>query len=194
MKHRIHANKLLALLPGALLLLSLGFARAATPATADARVEREAIPALVNPATRSDLRATLDLAGEWDFAADPLALRYPGVTRLGTPEAATASLVVAANLLEPVVTTALEQGQNVLCLSLPGGNTLKPGTALGVWAPDGVSNQAGTAIADHPAFGEFPHGRFLDQGWFRLLDQFIRYARSPAIQPTGTFAVPQESP
>ena len=192
-----------------------------------------------------------------------LAARYPGVAPLGSPQAATAALVVAANLQEAGVTQALERGQSVLCLSLPGGNTLKPGTALGVWAPDGVSNQAGTAIADHPAFGDFPHGRWLDQGGFRLidtaakldaghpfrhvdllmvgigrkgtykygtsnyplgfnlhvfqarvgagkllasglnlgtacpeavylLDQFIRYARSPAFQPAGTFELPRE--
>ena len=64
-------KRLLTLLPGGILLLSLGFARAETPAPAAPRVEREAIPALVNPASRSNLRATLDLNGEWDFATDP---------------------------------------------------------------------------------------------------------------------------
>ena len=103
-------------------------------------------------------------------AFDLLAARYPGIARLGTPPAASATLVVAANLLEPGVAEALRQGKSVISLSLPGGDTLKPGTRLGVWAPDGVSNQAGTAIADHPAFGDFPHGRYLDQGWFRLID------------------------
>ncbi|MDP3849136.1 MAG: glycoside hydrolase family 2 TIM barrel-domain containing protein [Luteolibacter sp.] len=103
-------------------------------------------------------------------AFDSLAARYPGVVKLDTPEAAGATLVVASSLREPGVPEALEQGKTVISLTLPGYDTLQPGTKLGVWYPDGVSNQAGTAIADHPAFGDFPHGRFLDQGWFRLID------------------------
>ena len=104
------------------------------------------------------------------LAYDLLAPRYPGLAKLGTPQAAAATLIVAWNLLDPGVSEALEQGKSVICLSLPGYSLLRPGTALGEWASAGVSNQAGTAIADHPAFGSFPHGRFLDQGWFRLVD------------------------
>ena len=104
------------------------------------------------------------------LAYDFLAPRYPGLAKLGSPEAAAATLIVARNLLEPGVSEALEQGKNVICLSLPGYSLMRPGTALGEWASAGVSNQAGTAIADHPAFGSFPHGPFLDQGWFRLVD------------------------
>ena len=103
-------------------------------------------------------------------AYELLASRYPGLAKLGTPQAADATLLVACNLLEPGVSEALEQGHRVVCLSLPGYNLLNPGTELGEWASAGVSNQAGTAIADHPAFGSFPHGPFLDQGWFRLVD------------------------
>jgi hypothetical protein len=103
-------------------------------------------------------------------AYELLASRYPGLAKLGTPQAADATLLVACNLLEPGVSEALEQGQRVVCLSLPGYNLLNPGTELGEWASAGVSNQAGTAIADHSAFGSFPHGPFLDQGWFRLVD------------------------
>lgn len=99
-----------------------------------------------------------------------LAPRYPGLTKLGTPEAKTAKLVVAASIAEPGVVEALEQGKNVVCLSLPGYNTLRPGTTLAVWAA-GISNQTGTAIAAHPAFGHFPHEGYLDQGWFRLVDR-----------------------
>lgn len=101
---------------------------------------------------------------------DLLVGRYPGLTKLGTPPAAEATVIVARDLLEPGVPEALDQGKRVVCLSLPGFDLLKPGTTLGEWAVAVVSNQAGTAIADHPAFGAFPHGPFLDQGWFRLVD------------------------
>jgi hypothetical protein len=56
----------------------------------------------------------------------------------------------------------------VFCLSLPGYNPLQPGTALTAWS---ISNQTGTAIANHPAFGDFPNQGYLDQGWFRLVDK-----------------------
>ena len=72
-----------------------------------------------------------------------LAARYPGIAKLGTPQASDATLIVARNLLEPGVSEALDQGKSVVCRALPGYNLLKPGSALGVWAPDGVSNQAG---------------------------------------------------
>ena len=115
---------------------------------------------------------------------------------------------------------------------------------MGWWV---ISQQAGTAIARHPAFGDFPHEGYLDELWFRLaghavratdeglhhveplmvgrgsagyvlhvfqaraghgkllasglklltaepeaeslLDQFIRYARSPQFQPQGELDV-----
>ena len=65
------------------------------------------------------------------LAFDLLAARYPGIAKLGTPQAATATLVVAANLQEPGVPEALEQGKSVVCLSLPGYDLLQPGTS---WA------------------------------------------------------------
>jgi len=165
-------------------------AAGAVPVVGRSRIVIPAVP----HALRATLKAGLESAGSsnsWDlwiypkFQPQPgagkgiaasarayefLASRYPGVAKLGTPQAADATLIVACNLLEPGVSEALEQGQRVVCLSLPGYNLLNPGTELGEWASAGVSNQAGTAIADHRAFGSFPHGRFLDQGWFRLVD------------------------
>ena len=110
--------------------------------------------------------------GGKDMAASPrafdlLATRYPGLTKLGTPEASTATIVVARDLKEPGVLDALKQGKNVICLSLPGYNPLQPGTALAPWS---IGNQTGTAIPAHPAFGDFPNNGYLDQGWFRLVD------------------------
>ena len=99
---------------------------------------------------------------------DVLAPRYPGLVKLGSPEAKEAKVVVAGTLKEPGVAEALEQGKSVICLSLPGYNLLSPGVYLGWWQ---VTNQTGTAIAAHPAFGDFPHDGYLDQGWFRLVDK-----------------------
>ncbi len=121
--------------------------------------------------------------GGRDMAASPrafnvLASRYPGLAKLGTPAANTAPIVVARGLDEPGVLESLSQGKSVICLSLPGYNLLQPGTELAAWS---VSNQTGTAIANHPAFGDFPHRGYLDQGWFRLVD------RAEKLDPGHTF-------
>lgn len=100
-------------------------------------------------------------------AFDLLAPRYPGLAKLGSPAAADRAVLVAKDLAEPGVLEALEQGKSVVALSLPGFNVLRPGVSLGWWQ---ITNQTGTAIAQHPAFGDFPHEGFLDQGWFRLVD------------------------
>ena len=108
-------------------------------------------------------------AGTWPHRprrSTLLAWRYPGLAKLGTPAANAAPVVVARSLDEPGVLDALQQGKRVICLSLPGYNLLQPGTELTAWS---ISNQTGTAIAAHPAFGDFPHRGYLDQGWFRLV-------------------------
>jgi hypothetical protein len=101
-------------------------------------------------------------------AFDLLASRYPGLAKLGTPQANEATIVVARGLGDLGVLDALEQGKSVICLSLPGHNPIQPGTSLAAWS---ISNQTGTAIANHPAFGDFPNRGYLDQGWFRLVDR-----------------------
>jgi hypothetical protein len=106
-----------------------------------------------------------------DLAASPrvferLAPRYPGLVKLSSPEAKKAKVVVIHDFREPGMAEALEQGKSVICLSLPGYSTLQPGTQPGWWDP---SHQTGTAIAVHPAFGNYPHEGYLDQGWFRLV-------------------------
>ena len=49
---------------------------------------------------------------------------------------------------------------------------------LGWW---GTSKQTGTAIAKHPAFGDFPHDGYFNELWFRILDTTVR-AGLPAIK------------
>lgn len=164
--------------------------------------------------------------------------RYPGLTEVSTVAADTPDLLLADRLDKNAV-QALEKGRTVILLWLPG---IAPGVELGWWA---IREQAGTAIARHPAFGDFPHDGCLNELLFRvlghtvglndealhrvdplmvgrgaadylvhvfqaragkgkllasglellsakpeavyLLDQFIRYARSPEFQPEGTF-------
>ncbi len=101
-------------------------------------------------------------------AFELLMSRYPGLVKLGTAEGATAAIVVARDFCEAGVLDALKQGKSVVCLSLPGYHLLRPGTGLAAWQ---ISNQTGTAIAAHPAFGDFPNRGYLDQGWFRLVDK-----------------------
>ena len=95
-----------------------------------------------------------------------IAGRYPGVARSGTPEAANAS-VVLANYLDGAAVNALEQGKRVLLLRLAGQN---PGVGLGWWAP---GPQTGTAVARHPAFGDFPHDGYLNELFFRLIGNAV---------------------
>jgi beta-galactosidase len=164
--------------------------------------------------------------------------RYPAVVEVSEPAAVGPELLLAEHF-DRAVTNALAQGKTVLMLRLPGELA---GVQLGWWA---ISHQAGTAIARHPAFGDFPHDGCLNELWFRLvhrtvspadgawhqveplmvgrggagylvhvfqaqaghgkllasglnllsdnpeaeylLDQFIRYARSPQFHPQGTF-------
>ena len=172
-------------------ITGVNVAAGSVPVVGRSRIELPVLP----KAVRAKLEVTLEGTGSnnsWDLwifpkfqvvpgagkgmAVSPslvgmLEKRYPGMVVLGGPQADTASVIVARSLFDSGVMEALEAGKNVVCLSLPGFDLLQPGTTPGVWAPDGVSNQAGTAIATHPAFGDFPNTGWLDQGWFRLVDQ-----------------------
>jgi hypothetical protein len=99
---------------------------------------------------------------------DLLDQRYPGLVKLGTPEADGADVVVVQSLNDSGAAESLQRGKRVISLSLPQFNPLKSDYRLFSWAP-GLSNQSGTAIAAHPAFGDFPNEGFLDQSWFRLV-------------------------
>jgi hypothetical protein len=182
------------LIAGAKVLANGRIDRVDVPAGSVAVVGRSriAMPSVAR-ATKAKLIVTLDAAtacnswNVWIFprfhaqpdagkgmAASPsvfdlLAPRYPGLAKLGTPEANDARLIVARTVNEPGVAESLEQGKRVLCLSLPRFNPLKSDYNLLSWAT-GIGNQTGTAIARHPAFGDFPHDGYLDQGWFRLVD------------------------
>lgn len=92
--------------------------------------------------------------------------RYPGLAEITDATSPGLELLLAENF-DSAATNALAQGKAVLLLSLPGP---QPGVALGWWA---ISKQAGTAIAPHPAFGDFPHEGYLDECWFRLAGRTV---------------------
>ena len=114
-----------------------------------------------------------------DLCATPvvhkvLAARYRGIAVLGTP-AATGAKTLLTTALDEAACDWLRSGKNVLLLQLTGP---APGVKLGWW---GMSKQAGTAIAEHPAFGDFPHQGYLNELWFRILNTTVR-AGLPAIK------------
>ncbi len=69
---------------------------------------------------------------------------------------------------------ALAEGRDVLLLALRGWPTVRPGVRLGWWT---VGGQAGTAVANHAAFGDFPHDGWLSPVFFGLMDRAVRNSR-----------------
>jgi hypothetical protein len=92
--------------------------------------------------------------------------RYPGLVKVADAAGPAPELMLAEHF-DAAATNALARGKTVLLLSLPGP---QPGIALGWWA---ISKQAGTAIARHPAFGDFPHDGYLNELLFRLVDHTV---------------------
>ena len=92
--------------------------------------------------------------------------RYPGLAPADEPEAKDAAVLITSRL-NPAAIKALGEGKSVLLVSLQGRS---PGVAPGWWS---MSAQAGTVIADHAAFGDFPHDGYLSHLFFRLLKSTV---------------------
>jgi beta-galactosidase len=92
--------------------------------------------------------------------------RYPALAEVTTPADDGPELLLA-DQFDAAAANALEQGKTVLLLRLPG---VAPGVQLGWWA---IGYQAGTAIARHPAFGDFPHDGYVNELLFRLLGHAV---------------------
>lgn len=91
-----------------------------------------------------------------------LTARFPGLARARTPEGDAAKVLIASEH-DPEVTAALESGRRVVLLD----RCKSPDNVqLGWWL---LGNQTGTAMARHPAFGDFPHNGFLSPLWFRIV-------------------------
>jgi len=103
-----------------------------------------------------------------------LAKRFPGLARSGTPEGDAASVLIASDG-DPEALAALGGGRKVVLLDRCGA---PDNTHLGWWL---LGNQTGTAMARHPAFGDFPHDGFLSPLWSRMVK------RPELLQPDDGF-------
>lgn len=92
-----------------------------------------------------------------------LSKRYPGIGKTTPP-----SGVLLTDVLDGQALAALEEGKSVILLKLTGP---RPGVRLGWWA---TSAQTGTAVADHAAFGDFPHDGYLNHLFFRLVRATVK--------------------
>lgn len=106
---------------------------------------------------------------------EALAKRYPGIAKAGTPEAETAQLVIGS-LDHPDLIKASQQGKRGIMIGPAEG---EPNIKLGWWI---LGDQIGTAFANHPVFGDFPHDGKMSPLWFRLIKRGFHCLshRSPA--------------
>lgn len=93
---------------------------------------------------------------------ETLSRRYEGLLSTDSPESKDAELVIGP-ASHPATAQAIAEGKRVLILGDAGG---PPNVSLGWWW---IGDQTGTAFADHPGFGDFPHDGFISPLWFRLI-------------------------
>lgn len=93
---------------------------------------------------------------------DALSKRYPGIAKIGADDLDDAEIVVGSwrhpDLLEGTL-----RGKPGLMIGPADG---KPNVSLGWWS---LGDQVGTAFADHPVYGGFPHNGNLNPLWFGLI-------------------------
>jgi len=143
-------------------------------------VAKVTIPELTH-AVHAVLEAKLkgsDVNNQWDFWLFPkripkdgkglaasddlyplLSARYPGIARAGTPEGDAADVLVTTT----GDSAALTAGRRVVLLEL---DDAKANVSFAWWW---IGDQAGTAMARHPVFGDFPHSGFLSPLWFGIV-------------------------
>lgn len=110
-----------------------------------------------------------------------LSQRYQNVVPVESGEGGRAKVLVTNDAGgSSLVMKAFEQGKKVLCLSVPPHQSMKVGARMGNWI---WTEQAGTAIeAGHPAFGDFPNEAFMNQPWFRLMNQAVKLTPSSPVK------------
>lgn len=108
--------------------------------------------------------------------------QYSGLAEAGTPEDATANLLISSIGL-PDVAPALAAGKRVILINRTGG---KPNVSLGWWS---MGDQVGTAFARHPALGDFPHEGFLSPLAFRILKTGLKLPDLAGLRPEGMIVV-----
>ncbi|MBE7558309.1 hypothetical protein HS125_04945 [bacterium] len=123
----------------------------------------------VFPATRETLRSGEGIAaGDELFAR--LSPRLPGLRRAGDTGAGDARLLLSERF-GARERAWLNDGRDVLLLSMRGWPAVRPGARPGWWT---VRGQAGTAVASHPALGDFPHQGWLSPVFFSLVDRAVK--------------------
>jgi len=109
-------------------------------------------------------RETRDGAGVAVTAVllEALSARYHGLVEAGTAQAANAGVVIGS-WDHPVLLDALRTGKRAIMIGPADG---EPNVRLGWWS---LGDQIGTAFAEHPVYGDFPHNGKLTPLWFRLI-------------------------
>jgi len=95
-----------------------------------------------------------------------LSKRYPGIAKAGTAGADAAALIVGSWDHPDLIGSARKLKRGLMIGPADG----KPNVKLGWWS---LGDQIGTAFADHPVFGDFPHDGKLSPLWFRLIKRGI---------------------
>lgn len=121
------------------------------------------------PATRTTLGHGSDLAAGPELRRRLLS-RYPALAPAELVGGRTAPLLFSRRF-GPAERAALAEGRTVLLLSLRGWPAVRSGVQPGWWM---IRGQAGTALARHPAFGDFPHDGWLSPLFFRMVDRAVR--------------------
>lgn len=107
---------------------------------------------------------------------------YSGLATAGTPQAEKAPLLISF-LGSADVGPALAAGKRVLLINQTGG---KPNVSLGWWA---MGEQVGTAFAQHPALGDFPHDGYLSPLAFRILKKGRKLPTLAGLRTDDIFVV-----
>jgi hypothetical protein len=106
---------------------------------------------------------------------------YTGLVAAVAPDAERAELLIAPGN-SPEIVPALAAGKRVLVISGAAG---RPNVALGWWS---MENQVGTALAKHPALGDFPHEGYLSPLAFRILKTGVPLPLA-GMRPDDVFVV-----
>ena len=141
---------------------------------------------IVFPSVEKPVKATLSarvggVSNDWDFWVFPRRERrdgrdlavspslkeemerlYEGFAILGSPEAEKAAVVVAEGG-SPEAEAALKSGRRVVAIGKAEG---VPNVKLGWWW---MGEQVGTALLNHPVFGDLPHEGYLSPLLFRIV-------------------------
>ncbi len=161
------------------------------------------VPELTAP-VQARLAATIvgtDVANSWDFWFFPkrtikdgstiavtadlfetLSQRYSGLIPAESEAARSASAIVGS-WDHPDLIAPNAQGKRRLMIGPADG---PPNISLGWWH---LGNQIGTAFANHPVFGDFPHNGKLTPLWFRLIKQGLSLPMDPQYGSLAYFAV-----